>query len=322
MIVKERGVPIKVVKLEALLRRLPANHGKRPLIEEELAIARAGFRGEQSIDYYLQLLPHPQNFFFHDLRLAVRDQFFQIDTLLAVPGYMLIIELKNIAGTILFEDQFQQMIRILDGKEERFPNPLLQTSRQKMLLQEWLAQHKLPKTEIDSVTVFTHNKTIIKSSSKDPRLSQKVIHIEQLPHFIMQMNQQQSTDTLMKKSQRQITSLLIKHHTPLELDILQRFQINEKELIKGILCPQCTALPMVRKRRKWHCPACLTYSRDAHLNALQDYYLLLRPTITNQQLRGFLQISCGQLAYYLLRSMNLASQGTNKGKIYTLNFNS
>lgn len=52
MIVKERKIPMKILKLEALLRRLPSKHLKRFHIEEELAISKAGFRGEQTIDYY------------------------------------------------------------------------------------------------------------------------------------------------------------------------------------------------------------------------------------------------------------------------------
>ncbi|MFL0364403.1 hypothetical protein ACH0BF_15460 [Pseudobacillus sp. 179-B 2D1 NHS] len=64
MIVKERKVPVKILKLEALLRRLPDHHIKRPLIEEELAISKAGFRREQSIDFYLEIDPNPRHFSF------------------------------------------------------------------------------------------------------------------------------------------------------------------------------------------------------------------------------------------------------------------
>ncbi|SFD43195.1 hypothetical protein SAMN05428981_101375 [Bacillus sp. OV194] len=44
MIVKPIQVPLIIKKLEALLRRLPPNHPKRPLIEKELASRFKGYR--------------------------------------------------------------------------------------------------------------------------------------------------------------------------------------------------------------------------------------------------------------------------------------
>lgn len=46
MIVKER-------QLEALFRRLPAHHPKRDMIVESLAKHKAGYKGEQAINYPL-----------------------------------------------------------------------------------------------------------------------------------------------------------------------------------------------------------------------------------------------------------------------------
>ncbi|WP_243292865.1 hypothetical protein [Bacillus sp. FJAT-47783] len=56
MIKKERTKPIKLKKLEALIRRLSSTHPKRPLVQKELAKHLAGYRGEQSIDYHLSHL--------------------------------------------------------------------------------------------------------------------------------------------------------------------------------------------------------------------------------------------------------------------------
>ncbi|MFX3623267.1 MAG: nuclease-related domain-containing protein [Ectobacillus sp.] len=136
MIVKERKKPVKIQKLEALLRRLPPQHPKQKEIEENLAKSLSGYRGEQSLDYYLSFLPPKQQLILHDLRLKENGRYFQIDTLILTKAFILIIEAKNIAGTIFFDTAFHQLIRTIDGKEEAFPDPIMQITRQKQQLQQ------------------------------------------------------------------------------------------------------------------------------------------------------------------------------------------
>lgn len=82
----------------------------------------AGYRGEQSLDYYLGFLTN--YFILHDLRLPDRDHHFQLDTLLISPYFILILEVKNISGTLIFDDHFKQLIRVTPEKEEGFgPDP-------------------------------------------------------------------------------------------------------------------------------------------------------------------------------------------------------
>ena len=47
MIIEERKLPVKILTLEALLRRLPDNHPARLQIEEEYGIMMAGYKGER-----------------------------------------------------------------------------------------------------------------------------------------------------------------------------------------------------------------------------------------------------------------------------------
>lgn len=53
MIVKERQMPIYLRQLEALSRRLPAHHPKRDMVVESLVKHKAGYKGEQAINYPL-----------------------------------------------------------------------------------------------------------------------------------------------------------------------------------------------------------------------------------------------------------------------------
>ncbi|HEY9576197.1 MAG TPA: NERD domain-containing protein, partial [Pseudobacillus sp.] len=69
MIIKKRGIPLKIRKLEALFRRLPEFHPKRLSIKVELDKIWAGHRGEEALDYHLTFLNGSQHMILHGLRL-------------------------------------------------------------------------------------------------------------------------------------------------------------------------------------------------------------------------------------------------------------
>ncbi|WP_218970926.1 nuclease-related domain-containing protein [Peribacillus kribbensis] len=110
MITKQRTIPLIILKLDSLLRRLPPTHPKRILIQGDFAKRMAGYKGEQALDYYLNQLSPSDFLILHDLRLPSEPYFFQIDTLLLTTRYLLILEIKNIAGTLYFEKSSSQLI--------------------------------------------------------------------------------------------------------------------------------------------------------------------------------------------------------------------
>lgn len=69
MILKKKRKPWLLVKLEALERRCPASHFKRPALDDDLERRRAGYRGEQSLDYHLSFLDSTVFRILHDIRL-------------------------------------------------------------------------------------------------------------------------------------------------------------------------------------------------------------------------------------------------------------
>ena len=108
LIVKKRKVPLAIRKLRALAYRLPPNHPKVPLIMNDLKKREAGYKGECSIDFPLSFLEPKSYFIFHDLRLQDQSRFFQLDTLLISKKFALIIEVKNMAGSLYFDPHFNQ----------------------------------------------------------------------------------------------------------------------------------------------------------------------------------------------------------------------
>ncbi len=75
---------------------------------------------------------------------------------------------------------------------------------------------------------------------------------------------------------------------------------------------------MVRTKGSWYCSHCCCVSKDAHLQSLYDFYLLIGNTMQNSQLREFLHISSIYSASVHLRKLNLPSSGPKKDKTHYL----
>lgn len=77
MIIKPRKYPVSILSLEALQRRLKQNHPQQAQIKEDLAKKTAGFKGEQSIDYFLSFLTEGMYHILNDVRLKIVIIFFK-----------------------------------------------------------------------------------------------------------------------------------------------------------------------------------------------------------------------------------------------------
>lgn len=319
LIVKSRKIPLKIRKLEALLRRLPQAHPKRKVIEEDLAKSAAGYKGEQSLDYYLSFLPESEYFIFQDLRLFEKNHYFQLDTLILSPSFFLILEVKNISGTLTFDQTFHQLIRTVNGVEEVFPDPIQQVRHQQFQFQNWLKSNHCPLVPVDSLVVISNPHTQIKTSGNSkPQLP--VIHSTSLLDKVNRLKEIYKEEILLKKDIRKLCKLLKKHDSPSNPEILERYQISKSDLLTGVLCTRCRAIPMDRKSGKWICPNCSFFSKDAHISALADYSLLVHSAITNEEAREFLHLSSRSIAHHLLMQMNIPYSGTTKGRAYSLSF--
>ncbi|PEJ58514.1 NERD nuclease [Bacillus sp. AFS002410] len=319
MILKERTVPLIIKKLEALLRRLPNNHPQWTRIEEDLFKYKAGYHGEKSLDYHLSFFPKESSIILHDLRL-VDDfkHFFQIDTIIITPRLLIIIEVKNLIGTLYFDQTFNQFIRIIDGKEESFTNPIIQVERQKRQLTEWLRKHNFKNLCVIPYVVVSNPKTIIKASINQSEIAKKVFHSELLYKKVEELEIKFKTDLYTQKEIRKLAKLLIKQHQLLDQNILDKYNISSAELLTGVLCSNCSQFTMERDKGNWICNYCLHDSKEAHIGALVDYLLLIGNTIKNKQARDFLHIPSIYNASRLLSKLNLTTSGTKKDKTHYL----
>ena len=317
MIAKERTIPLRLIKLEGLLKRLPINHPKRPLIEQDLAKRKAGFSGEKASDYYVHKLPEKDFIIFHDLRLQNGSHFFQIDTLILHPTFALILEIKNIKGTIYFDSTFKQLIRFSDNNEEGFLDPISQADRQKNELRKWLETINIS-LPMEYLVVISNPSTIIKTNEQNYEAMKRVLHAHKLIDRIATFKKKYNFEGLATSELSKIKRNLIKKHVPEQINILGVYKIPEVDIVTGIQCPSCSSCSMLRQFGTWACPVCKHKDKSAHKLALLDYLLLFNSSISNQQFRDFLRLSSIDTPKYLLKSMDLPYSGLNKGRVYHL----
>lgn len=317
MILKELTIPYNLILLEILKRRLIHSHFKHPDLERDLARRWAGYWGEITLANYVKELPQDQYSIFHDLELQLNGIHFQIDTLLISQNYILIIEVKNILGTLVFDSVFNQLIRLKDdGTEETFEDPRVQAKRIKSLLTNWMVKNGLKLLPIEYLVFFSNVRTILKANPGDSTDLSKVCKARDVFNKIEQYEQVYKKVRVDSATISKMGRFLLDQHSPMQINILAKYNILEKDICSGVRCPNCSRIPMNYKWRKWTCPACNTSSKDAHIEALNDYFHLFKPTISNSEFRKFLHLPTNNIAHKILLSLHLQTTGKTKNRLY------
>jgi hypothetical protein len=318
MKVNERKIPRIILKLEALHGRLNPLNVKFPLIKDDWNKRMAGYKGEVSLDYVLGFLDPQEYVLLHGVRLEVEGAYFQIDTLVLSRKLILILEVKNLAGTIYFDQVFNQLIQVKDGQENTFSDPLIQISRQESQLKKWIERNKLPPIPIHSLVVISNDKTQIKTSSNHQFLSNKVIHKQILPTKIAHLTNSVQREAYSANDLRKLVRIIKKRHEEANPSILEWYNITTEEILAGVICEKCSFRPLIRMHGSWYCSKCQNSDKEGHLRALKDYELLIGPVLTNKELKRFLNISSRHVSLRILKSLNLPTTGTKKATTYDL----
>jgi hypothetical protein len=318
LIKKMHVPPIKILKLYALLRRILPNHPLKQDIEAELRKLEAGYKGEISLDYHLSFLPDKEYLILHNLRLSYKTFFFQIDTLVLHTNFILILEVKNIAGEIYIDTEFNQMIRTKNNTSDIFPDPILQAYKQKEKLESWLITKSFPGIPIEYRVILTNSHTLIKNTSQNNLVLNQLIRSERLAYVIKNLSAKYPNQVVTAKELNRIANRLIKSHVPLDPDVLSQFHLPKSDVLSGVYCSQCKSLSMERISGNWRCSHCLLRQKDAHIAALTDYALLIDVTISNKEMRKFMNLKSPSTGARLLSQMNLPSEGTTKDRRYSL----
>ncbi|MEH7417391.1 nuclease-related domain-containing protein [Neobacillus drentensis] len=306
--------PITLQQAEAAQRRLPSNHSMMAEVELKIRILASGYKGEKTLNYFLGLLPEKNYHIFHGLRLPVRNSFFQMDAHLLSPKLIILLESKNYSGTLTLERH--QITQEINNIKMVYDNPISQVNRHKILLQYFFQKYQIPPIPIETVVVFTNSSSEIKIAQGYHEAEKKICKASNLLKKIEELEKYYNKERVDQKTIGKIKRLLLSKHTPYRSDFLGSLGINKSDILPGVCCSNCLYMPMEYKKNKWICPVCLKISKEGIHEAINDFFLLINTTITNLELREFLQLPTRRSSSYQLELLNLPSTGTKKGRVY------
>jgi hypothetical protein len=316
LIGKTREYPKEIMMLEAIVRRFPPDDFRKADFEKKLYRKRAGYKGEKTLDYFLEQMDHSEMVILQDLRIPINSTHFQIDTLIITPYFLLIIDSKNYAGTLIFLPEFNQLIRIHNDIEEVFSDPILQTKIQASQLRVFLQKHHITSPPIENLVAISNSQALIKNPTNDKEVSHRVFRSANVAFKIPPLYKKHSQSLLSKTDIKKISKQLVKTHVPLVPDP-KSMNLPFNNMAKGVRCPACEAFGMDYHQGKWTCKSCGQKSPDAHIEALRDYFYIYGPSITSKQFRKFMNVTSTSTAKRLLSSMDLNFLGNTKGRTYS-----
>lgn len=306
-----------LILLEILKGRIRPGHSKIPDIERDLAKRWAGYWGEIALANYVKELPQDKYLILHDLQLQLNGIHFQIDSLLLSKNFILIIEAKNIIGTLTFDNVFHQLIRKNpDETEECFEDPRVQCKRLQSLLRGWLVKHHMNVLPIETLIFFKSTRTILKTNTNDKVDFSKICKARDIFNKIDELEKKYAQEKVNQQTISKMGKMLLKHHSPTLINILEIYKLSERDIQTGVCCPKCLGIPMNYQRGKWLCSTCNTSSKDAYLEALNDYFYIIKPMVANCEFRLFLHLPNNNTAQKILRSLQLPTTGKTKDRLY------
>ncbi|WP_169802769.1 nuclease-related domain-containing protein [Neobacillus soli] len=311
------NISLRIQKLEALINgRLAYLHPIWPEVMNEYKRRLAGQRGEKSMYFHLSMLSESKYQIYHGIRLLYRGFYFQIDFLVLCGAFALVLEVKNRSGELEFEKEFNQVTCKKNGQKERINNPVSQAKLQARKLRGWLRDHNI-ELPVHYLFVNSNEKTIILSDPGNEHITRHICNSETLLEKMDQLEHFHKEEKLDAKELRKLRRLLLSRHTPENPDILKQFHLSPKEdILPGVICPTCRFLPMNYHYGSWCCPKCNLKSKTAHIPAINDHFLLIKPSITSAELRAFLLVSSPSVGGKILASMNLPFSGTFRNRVY------
>lgn len=311
MQLKERKIPVNILQLEALLRNISPQCHARSGIEADVSRRKAGYWGETQLDYFLKLIPQEGYCILNDLRLPFEDSFFQIDCLILTRRYCIIIESKNIRGTLFFDSVFDQLIRTEGENEDAFEDPIAQSKNHIIKLKTLLSPY-FPNLPFNYLVSIASPKTIIKS---DTNKIDRVCHAYTIVHKLFNLEKNYKENILTETQVHEICQYLIKLHTPPVKRSLESYGFTKMDLRPGVFCPAFDR-KMEYKRQRWHCVNCNTINSDVFVRKAMDYFLLVGPNITSFELRRLLGLPNEDAAHRIVKKLKLPYTGKTKGRVY------
>ena len=239
-----------VEKMKSLSSR--ASGKIKDKIDEQIAIAEAGLKGEHQIAFELKNSGMDM-LIMHDLYLEKNGLSAQIDFLVITRKHIFVIECKNLYGNIEIDEKGNFIRHMGQGKfyrKEGFPSPVSQNERHLNILKEIRREYKnnfvtqglfdklFPQT-YRSIVVLANPKTILNDSKAPGEIRKVVIRLDQLVAYIRKIEDEDDSIKSSEKEMHELLDSFIKCSKPIKSDYAKKYEDMLTALIASNAEPQC-----------------------------------------------------------------------------------
>ena len=239
-----------IEKMKSLSTR--ASGKLKDKIDEQIAIAEAGLKGENQIAFELKNSGMDM-LVMHDLYLEKNGLSAQIDFLVIARKHIFVIECKNLYGNIEIDEKGNFIRHKGQGKfyrKEGFPSPVSQNERHLNILKEIRREYKnnfvtqglfdklFPQT-YRSIVVLANPKTILNDSKAPEEIRKVVIRLDQLVAYIRKIEDEDDSLKSSEKDMHELLDSFIKCSKPVKSDYAMKYEEMLTELIASKAEPQC-----------------------------------------------------------------------------------
>lgn len=306
----QRMMPKTVEVYKRLLHRIPNDQSIYFEIEKKIRAAEAGFSGEIYVDNFIKQINFPKYFaILKDLHIQLdENSYLQIDTLILTKKYIAILEVKNIRGKIYFQRNPNQLIREINGETTPFKCPEQQLKRHVQKLKLLLKQYKMI-IPIKSLIVLAYSKTHV---VLPPQYANITMGCD-IPHHIEEYNQLPDAISTQKYHQL-LTNLLSSSNDFIPRPLAKTYTLALSHVKTGLLCPNCH----IKINGQRNCTNCNTTKKIMQQQAIEDWFYLVKDTISNRECVYFLELKDKFAANYLLNKMDLHPVNHHKSRYYIM----
>lgn len=295
-----------------LLDRLHPTNKTYTVVAENLRLLQAGQRGEERLLH--QLSTRRDGFALHNVCLELGAEKVQIDCLFITSSLCLVLESKNISGALYFDPDTDEFYRVdNEGSTTFFPNPYYQLTRHIRFMEQWLRLNKIHIPVTGAVILTSKSVTLRNNPNKLP-----IYKLDSLTDRINNISSRYR-NTLNDAQLHELREKILQSHRPYTQNyLLEYYGLSVEDIIKGIVCSQCRTSSLNRGKRSWVCPKCNFKTQSGLQQAVEQYLLLVKPTITNKEFREFFGVESMKTANKLLSNLKLQKHGEKKNRSYSL----
>lgn len=307
-----RGFPLELYGIRRMLRRMDERSTDyRELAERERAMTY-GWLGERRADQFVTRSGIHSKRVIHDLTLRHPSLgTVQLDTVIVTNSKVLLLEVKNIHGTLELECAPARLKRTSpDGVIQYFGCPYAQLSNATSILLRLLDSQQIPLPVEDVL--------ILAAKNSDPKFTKDHLAYfpNELPGLIDRANKESElvneTDAIV------IADFLRRQHSPFNPYPLASSRLLP-DLYPGSLCRFCDGYLWNGSTRKMECRKCGTSQWIPYTENLIDFFLIWGHSLTSRQCEVYLGVK-NTKAKTLLRSGPFIRHHSSHRTTYTLDY--